>query len=114
VVTARCPVCGRAEGRVRCCWPLPTSPLSFFGPETWLDDDELDRVAVAGRLGASEFTAIEFAAAVEVSRPTVSNWATSGRVFPTRYEEMAPGVSHAVYGAEKVAGVLLSRGMVSA
>lgn len=108
-----CPDCGKPETRERCCWPMPASPLSFFGPETWLDDDEIDRSVVAGRLSASEFTTTELADLVGLCVTTVKRMSIDGRVFASRYEEMGGGRAgvRAVYGAEKVAGLLMARGM---
>lgn len=101
------------EGRGRTNWPMPESPLPFFGPETWLDDDALDRAAIAHRLGASEFTTDDVADALGICRQTMERMKRDGRLFPTRYEHVpwAEGFVRAIYSAERTAGEVLRRGV---
>lgn len=101
-----CPLCGHDEGRERCNWPMPDSPLEFFGPETWLDDDQIDRENLALRLPAPEFDREQLAELLKMDARAV--WIYVGRDAlprPDHYEDEAPR-GRAVWKAEQLVGLV--------
>ena len=90
---------------------MPDSPLSFFGPATWLDDDAIDRETMAERLGGGEFDSARFADALGVHGSSIRTYLMRGQLpKPKRYEDCTGGI-RPLWSADAVAETYMARTM---
>ena len=90
---------------------MPASPLSFFGPSTWLDDDEIDRAIHASRLAALEYDTHGLAELIGKNASYVRTAEQRGWIPPHHRQEQCEGGVRNLWTADQVAGVLIERGV---